>query len=440
MNPLTRYNRRQFLRQTALGGSLAGTAPAFVASTFHQLHAQADARATAAVTGKDGPILVVLQLAGGNDGLNTLVPYSNDDYQRARPNLGLKAPEVLKLNDHFGFHPGLRGFQELHDAGQLAILHAVGYPNPNRSHFRSTEIWATATDSQRVERHGWIGRYFDHACAGADPTVGIAIGRQLPQAFGARVPKGISLDNPNAYRFMEGDAGDDGEEKTYREMAEGMDPSQLIGNSGGSIGSLAGRAQADVDPIDFLERTALAAQISSDRIRSVADRVPTMATYPSGSLAQSLRLVAKLIGGQLGTRVFYVSQGGYDTHTNQRANHERLLRELGDSLRAFMQDLKAQGSQDQVLVMTFSEFGRRVSENASAGTDHGAGAPLFVVGSRVKPGFHGIPPGLATAQRINGDVRFSTDFRQVYGTILEHWLKTPSSPVLGRSFPRLDFI
>jgi len=136
--------------------------------------------------------------------------------------------------------------------------------------------------------------------------------------------------------------------------------------------------------------------------------------------------------------VFYVSQGGYDTHTNQRSNHERLLRELGDSVRAFVQDLKAQGTLDQVLVMTFSEFGRRVSENASAGTDHGAGAPLFIVGSRVKPGFHGTPPSLATAHRLNGDVRFSTDFRQVYGTLLEQWLKTPSSPVLGRAFPSLN--
>jgi uncharacterized protein (DUF1501 family) len=435
----TLHTRRSFLRSTALGGSLAWTLPTFLAQTFDELHALAADSATAVATGKDSPILVVLQLAGGNDGLNTLVPFADDDYHRARPNLGLKAAEVLKLNDQLGLHPALAGFKELHDSGQLGIVQAVGYPNPNRSHFRSTEIWQTASDANKFERHGWIGRYFDHACPGADPTVGIAIGRQMPQSFAARRPAGVALEDPAGFRYVdgEGDAGGmaDGE-KFYRELARRDDPSMLTdaGNAGGSIGGISGRASSSGSPLDFLERTALDAQVSSDRIRAIAGKVKNRAAYPNGQLARGLQLVARLIGGGMPTRIYYVSQGGYDTHTNQPGAHDRLLHELGDSVKAFVADLRAQGNGDRVLVMTFSEFGRRVDENASRGTDHGAGAPLFVVGSKIKAGLHGRMPSLAPQDRLNGDVKFSTDFRSVYAAVLENWLRTPSASILGRKF------
>ncbi|HRI14449.1 MAG TPA: DUF1501 domain-containing protein [Verrucomicrobiota bacterium] len=442
MNHPALHTRRSFLRSTALGGAFTCSVPSFLAATFDQLHAQAADRATAPVTGRDGPILVVLQLAGGNDGLNTVVPYSNDHYQRARPKLALKAEAVLKLNDGIGLHPSLRGFKSLFDTGQLAIVQAVGYPNPNRSHFRSTDIWMTATDSDRVSNLGWIGRYFDNACAGADPTVGLAVGRQSPLAFAAKKPTGVALENPEAYRFADLDEPATGERAAsgafYRQMNASFDDSESA-TAGGSVGMVGGTPVA-VSPLDYLERTALDAQVSSDQIRKVSSGTKNAATYPASKLGNDFRLIARLIAGGLGTRVYYVSQGGYDTHTNQAAAHARLLGDMGDAVAAFITDLKQLGQDQRVLLLTFSEFGRRVAENASAGTDHGAAAPLFIVGSRVKAGLHGPAPALAPDSLQRGDVRYQTDFRSVYASVLERWLKTPSAPILGRQFTTLDLL
>src|SRR5437763_11068886 len=196
------HTRREFLRTSVLGGALSWTVPAFLANTFAAMQAEAVDSATQVATGRDSTILVVLQMAGGNDGLNTVVPHTNDYYHRARPKIGLAEKQVLKLNDEVGLNSSLEGFKELYDAGQLAVIQGVGYPNPNRSHFRSTEIWQTASDAGRFEKYGWLGRYFDSACAGCDPTVGVNIGRQMPQAFTAKKPIGVSLDNPQNYRFI----------------------------------------------------------------------------------------------------------------------------------------------------------------------------------------------------------------------------------------------
>ena len=200
-NEITLQTRREFLRSTVLGSALSWTVPTFLADTFAVLQAGAADSATQIATGKDATILVVLQMAGGNDGLNTLVPFANDDYHRARPKLGFSAEQVLKLNDQLGFHSALTGFKDLYDAGHLAVMQGVGYPNPNRSHFRSTEIWQTASDSDKVEKYGWLGRYFDNCCSGADPMMGVTIGSQLPQAFFAKTPTGICFNNPQTYRF-----------------------------------------------------------------------------------------------------------------------------------------------------------------------------------------------------------------------------------------------
>ncbi len=201
-NEITLQTRREFLRTTVLGSALSWTVPAFLAEHLAALQAEAADSATQIATGKDATILVVLQMAGGNDGLNTVVPYANDFYHQARPQIGLPAGKILKLNDDIGFHGALTGFKDLYDAGNLAVVQGVGYPNPNRSHFRSTEIWQTASDSDKIEKYGWLGRYFDNACAGADPTVGVTIGSQLPEAFFAKTPKGICFNNPQNYRFM----------------------------------------------------------------------------------------------------------------------------------------------------------------------------------------------------------------------------------------------
>lgn len=439
-NELSLKTRREFLRTTVLGGAVSWTVPAFLAHTFSALQSEAANSAKQIATGKDSTILVILQMAGGNDGLNTVVPFTNDYYAKARPRLRVPERNVLKIDEQLGLHPNLKGFKELYDQGHLSIIQGIGYPNPNRSHFRSTEIWQTASDANKFEKHGWLGRYFDNACKGADPTVGVNIGRQMPQAFAAKKPIGVSLDNPQNYRFMTTDRPEADEmetsEQSYRKLNQPGSRAEMAdeSNSGASIGAVAGTVTHQGSPLDFLERTALDAQVSSDKIRAISGKVENKATYPATQLAGSLKLVARLIGGGLPTRIFYVSQGGYDTHTNQGGAHERLLTDLGDSVKAFVEDMKAQGNLGRVLLMTFSEFGRRVDENASGGTDHGAASAMFMVGSKVKAGLHGKYPSLAPADLVNGDLKFNTDFRSVYAGVLESWLKTPSAPILGRKF------
>jgi uncharacterized protein (DUF1501 family) len=376
-------------------------------------------------------------MAGGNDGLNTVVPHSNDFYFKARPRIAIQAKDILKLNDAVGLNPSLTAFKELYDAGQLSVIQGVGYPNPNRSHFRSTEIWQTASDSEKFEKYGWVGRYFDNACSGCDPTVAVNIGRQMPQAFSAKTPKGVSVDNPQNYRFIGSDENANKMEASFRELNERED----VENSGGSIAAINGpAARTKGSPLDFLERTALDAQVSSDQIRAISSRIENKATYPGSQLGNSLKLVAKLIGGGLPTRIFYVSQGGYDTHTNQAGAHGRLLKDMGDSVKSFCDDLKAQGNMGRVLVMTFSEFGRRVSDNANGGTDHGAAAPMFVIGNKVKAGLLGTHPSLAPNDLYQGDIKYTTDFRSVYAGVLEQWLKTKSEPILGKKFQPLQLV
>ncbi|MEY2466737.1 MAG: hypothetical protein QOD03_1258 [Verrucomicrobiota bacterium] len=434
---ITLQTRREFLRGTVLTSALAWTVPTFLANTFSALQADAADRATQIATGKDSTILVILQMAGGNDGLNTVIPHSNDFYFKARPRIAIQAKDVLKLNDAVGLNPSLTAFKELYDAGQLSVIQGVGYPNPNRSHFRSTEIWQTASDSEKFEKYGWVGRYFDNACSGCDPTVAVNIGRQMPQAFSAKTSKGVSVDNPQNYRFIGSDENANKMEASFRELNERED----VENSGGSIAAINGpAARTKGSPLDFLERTALDAQVSSDQIRAISSRIENKATYPGSQLGNSLKLVAKLIGGGLPTRIFYVSQGGYDTHTNQAGAHGRLLKDMGDSVKSFCDDLKAQGNMERVLVMTFSEFGRRVSDNANGGTDHGAAAPMFVIGNKVKAGLLGTYPSLAPNDLYQGDIKYTTDFRSIYAGVLEQWLKTKSEPILGKKFQPLQLV
>jgi uncharacterized protein (DUF1501 family) len=446
-NEIMLQTRREFLRSTVLGSALSWTVPAFLANTLTALQAEAADSATQIITGKDSTILVVLQMAGGNDGLNTVVPYANDFYHRARPKIGLPAQQVLALNSEIGFHGAMKSFKDLYDAGNLGVVQGVGYPNPNRSHFRSTEIWQTASDSNRIEKYGWLGRYFDNDCAGADPTVGVTIGSQLPEAFFAKSPKGVCFNNPQNYRFISNGSAT---EESYKKLNELEMSSPLPDggptmiseeNSGGSISSLAaGMPMQGGRAIDFISRTALDAQMSSDKVRAIAAKVQNQAVYPGSQLGNSLKLVAKLIGGGLPTRIYYVSQGGYDTHTNQLNSQQRLLGDLADSTKAFVDDMKAQGNMPRVLVMTFSEFGRRVSENANGGTDHGAAAPMFIVGDKIKTGLLGRYPSLAPQDLYQGDVKYNVDFRNVYASVLETWLKTKSAPILGRQFEPLPIV
>lgn len=445
--------RREFLRTTVLGSALAWTVPSFIAQTFSSLHAEALNSATQTATGKDSPILVIIQLAGGNDGLNTVIPYSNDFYYKARPTLNVPGKNQLTLNDQVALPATMPEFKGLFDAGHLAVINGVGYPNPNRSHFRSTEIWQSASDAEKAESHGWIGRYFDNCCQGADPTVGIAIAGQTPQAFIAEHPTGISLDNPRNYRFVSSSnkmkGAVDNEEYFYRQLnkmdtTHGGEPGVAGGgggeiepNAGGSIGAVAGSVSTSGSNLDFLERTAMDAQISSDKIRAILSKAPTQASYPPYGLANNLRMISQLIAAGMTTRVYYVSLGGFDTHTNQAGAHDRLLTELSRSVDAFVADLKAQGNFDRVMLMTFSEFGRRVAQNGSGGTDHGTAAPMFLIGPKLKPGIIGEYPSLDPKNLDQGDLKFSTDFRRVYATLLDKWLKAPSEKILARKFDNL---
>jgi uncharacterized protein (DUF1501 family) len=315
-------------------------------------------------------------------------------------------------------------------------VQGVGYPNPNRSHFRSTEIWECATDSDKVSKTGWLGRYFDNACAALatpDPTVGVAVSREQPQAFFAERNCGISLSSPQAYRWA-----NDSDPAALSLFADlnGPDNGSM---SGASIGTPGGRAQpaAEENALDFLERTALDARISSDKITKLAGNGRT-GDYPPSPLGQSLSLVSRMIAGGLTARVYYVSHGGFDTHNNQAGAHQRLLSELDAALKAFFADLGKLGQAQRVCLLTFSEFGRRVAENASAGTDHGTAAPLFVMGAGVKPGLYGRHPSLSDLDQ--GDLKFTTDFRSVYATVLNRWLKAPAEKILGRAFDDAGFM
>ena len=432
----TLHTRRKFLRTSMLGAAASWTLPVFLEKTFFALDALAADAMTQATSGRDDTILVVLQLAGGNDGLNSVVPFVDDAYHRVRPKLALPPDKILKLDSEIGLNPRLTGLKSLYDSGQLAIVQGVGYPNPNRSHFRSTEIWQTASDANRVKTEGWLGRYFDNCCRGAEPTVGVAISEQSPQAFSAKIPTGVTFSHPEQFRWK-ASMGADGkplseEEAFYRQLIGGAEEKPSLAADGNSISSLPGQFHNDATTEDFLRRTALDAQLSSDKILAIARKYKSNVPYPQTPLGASLNLIGRMIAGGLATRVYYASQGGFDTHAGQIGSHDRLMAVVNEAIAAFVADLKQQGNFERVLLMTFSEFGRRVAENANNGTDHGTAAPMFLLGGRVKPGLFGKQPSLTDLD--NGDLKFNIDFRSVYANVLEQWLKTKSQPILGRKF------
>ncbi len=364
---------------------------------------------------KDRSIFVLIQLAGGNDGLNTLAPFEDDRYYRLRPRLALKKSEIIGIADNLGFHPACRELATLYGDGKLGIIQNVGYPNPNRSHFRSSEIWETASDSDDYLANGWLGRYFDNNCKSAreesDPQ-GVHVGGDTPQSFSSEIPHNLF-----------------GIRRLNRRKGNG--------NSQELLENLA-RISPQNESAGFLSHTLMNTLVTEKRVRKIASRYRPQSEYPSTRLGNSLRGVSAMIASGLETRVYFVSQTGYDTHANQKQIHKRLLGELSGALGAFQNDLKAHGLEDQVLTMTFSEFGRRPAENNGGGTDHGTAAPLFVMGSRLKNNLLGTPPNLDIGKKE--DLAHSTDFRQVYATVLDNWLECSSESVLGQKFKPLPFV
>ncbi|MGF1678668.1 MAG: DUF1501 domain-containing protein [Candidatus Methylacidiphilales bacterium] len=420
--------RRDFLKSTLTGVAASWTLPSFLHHTAWSME-QANASSNLqAATGRDHPILVVLQLGGGNDGLNTVIPYTQDAYFKARPQLKVDPARVLRLNDSLGLHPALSGIRTLFDEGRAAIINGVGYPNPNRSHFRSMEIWHTASDADKNEYYGWLGRYFDNTCGGEpEPTLGIALSNAPPQAFHGVQQIGISMRHPKSYQFI-GESGDIGMDEGDHSMSG--DSIQELGSAapGNDVGS----------PLDFLKRTTMDAEVSSETIRSITARQKNSLEYPRTRLANDLSLVAQLIAGGMPTRIYYVNLGGFDTHANQQNAHERLLKEFSEAVTAFCGDLNNLGLLDRVLVMSFSEFGRRVAENASGGTDHGVAGPMFLFGGALKAGLHGEYPSLTDLNK--GDLKHRVDFRSVYATVLDRWMNVSSRDILKREFPHLGII
>jgi uncharacterized protein (DUF1501 family) len=407
-------NRRDFLARTLQGSTLLAltpTVPEFLANT-----------ARAAEAGKE-TILVVLEMTGGNDGLNTVIPYADPLYHKARPTLGFTKQQVLRVDDHVGLHPALASLNRLLQKGSLAAVQGVGYPNPDRSHFESMDIWQSA-DVRRQQSSGWIGRSVPdlQKKTGNIPVLQVGSGR-LPLALRGAPGGVVSIDNGQAYQL---DLGrDPARREPRRKLLEDM-ASPAAGGPGDDL-------------LQFVRRRQLQTYTTLDRLQEVLESIRKQGAQwnPSG-LAQNLSLVARLIERGFGTRVFYATHGNFDTHSGQAPMHEKLLRELGDAVNIFFDQLERSGHAKRVLLMTFSEFGRRVQENGSKGTDHGAASCLFVAGPAVKAGAVGKHPSLADLD--SGDLKHHTDFRQVYATLLDGWLGCDSRAVLGDSFRHIELL
>lgn len=398
-------NRHQFLRAAGIT-ALSTTVPTFLHKTGLLL--AADPRAKAPT---DERVLVLVQLAGGNDGLNTVVPYADDRYYRVRPRLGISRDKVLPLNDTLGLHPEMVELRRLYEEGGLGIVTNVGYPNPNRSHFKSMDVWETATSPEKVGRTGWIGRYFDGQPKTASGSMlGLRIGEQAALTLKGERPGVVTFANPSLL-----------DNRAEGALARGLE----------KLGQF---EQTGIEALDYIQRTASATSDLSRRIREATQGVRETVQYPPYSLCQSLRLVARMVAARMPTLVYYVTLGGFDTHAAQAGPHAGLLQELSEALSLFRQDLKSTGNLDRVLLMTFSEFGRRFEENKQAGTDHGTANILFLLGGKAKPGFHGSPPDLGKLDD-QGDLIYKTDFRSVYAGVLKHWLQADPEKIVGTFDP-----
>jgi uncharacterized protein (DUF1501 family) len=442
------FTRRDLLRHGLVLASAAVTLPTFLDGT---------ARAMAAALGPlaslpgvpDDRILVVVQLSGGNDGLNTVVPFGMSEYYRARREIAIPEKDVLRLSggDGLGLHPQLAPLKGMYDEGLLGVVQGVGYPNPNRSHFKSMDIWHTADEDAAGE--GWLGRYIDSQCCGfgkgesgkaepvlAGPNVdgssdaasgppGLAIGRTAPLALEGRLVRPVSFESAELFRWT----GADGS-KALREAYEVLSKREAGEGPAATPGSNA----------EFLVRTSLDAQVSSDLIRKAVAKKPGT-TFPTTELGRQLSMVASMIRAGLKTRVYYVSHGSFDTHSAQGAGngrHANLLGQWAQAMKAFYAELKAQGNDTRVMAMSFSEFGRRVKQNESQGTDHGTAAPMFLFGPMVRQGVIGEHPSLRDLDQ--GDLKHTIDFRSVYAGVLEGWLKSDAKAVLGGSWRALPVV
>jgi uncharacterized protein (DUF1501 family) len=413
-------SRRTFLQQGAALVAAGWAVPSFVAETSRVLQGGSFGGgmvSTAQAAGRR--ILVIVQLAGGNDGLNTVIPYANPAYAAARPGLAIAPGSVLSLTDQIGLHPGLPRLKSRYTQGQVAIVQGVGYPNPDRSHFRGTAIWESAVPD-RLEPTGWMGRYLQSCnCAVNGHLEGMSVGGSLAApTFWTEMSLVPAVANLGSFRYAGAYLGSE-QQRTFE-----------INTLRQALAQANGRPEAEM-----VRQGILTALTSADNLSTAAAGHTPIGAYPSSSFGQSMKLVSQLIAADVGTSIFYVSLGGFDTHAAQLSEHASLLATLDASIEAFLQDMEHVGKLNDVTLMTFSEFGRRVAQNGSAGSDHGAAAPMLVVGGGVRGGLLGTYPSLTDLN--DGDLRMQVDFRSVYGTVLQDWLGVSPATILGGTFPTL---
>ena len=402
--------RRRFLQSSALASTLL-LVPKF-------LHALDRPETGLAAMLRDAPggkarRLIVVQLSGGNDGLNTVIPYRNDLYFKARPTLALKETAgILPLSGDLGLHPKMTGLKGLYDQGQLAVLNAVGYPNPDRSHFRSMDIWQTGSGSEQLLATGWLGRYLDSSCAGcALPYQALEVDDTLSLALKGQFRKGLAVKNPSKFHQLT--------QSRYLSRLSQEKP-----------------AATATSELDYLYKTLAETASSAEYLYEKAKVHASTATYPATELGRNLKTTAELISSGVESRVYYLALSGFDTHVRQHEQQGRLLGELSDGLAALAADLQKNSEWENTLVMVFSEFGRRVTQNASNGTDHGTANNVFLLsGALRKPGLLNAPASLADLDQ--GDLRYQVDFRSLYASILTDWLGADDKVVLGPGIERL---
>jgi len=399
-------SRREFIQKSALTTIGTMLIPNFLKGFEQQAFSLQQAQ-------YQGKILVMVQLSGGNDGLNTIVPFRNDIYYRERPSIGIKADKVSKLNDEIGLNPALEAIRGLYDNGSMQIINNVGYPNPDRSHFRSMDIWQTGSSSSEYLKSGWLGRYLDAQCSvKCEPYAAIEVDDSLSLALKGSKVKGMAVQNPA---------------QLYRQTKNPF------------LEKLATVNHEEFDNVNYLYKTLSETISSADYIYEKSKIYQSKATYPPTDLGKRMKTISELIHSGLQTQVYYVSHGSFDTHVNQVTQQERLLKQYAEAMHIFMDDLKTNGRTDDVMVMTFSEFGRRVKQNGSNGTDHGTANNVFLMGGKLKTDSTLMQaPDLQNLDE--GDLKYKVDFRDIYSTVLDKWLQTDPVAVLGKRFEGLGFV
>lgn len=397
-------DRRKFIKNSAIA-STSLFVPSFLQAKINRNPAQS----------RDGKILIIIQLSGGNDGLNTIIPYQNDLYYKARPQLAIPAKELIKIDGELGFNPALEAIRPLYDEGLISVVNNVGYPNPDRSHFRSMDIWHTASNSDEYLSTGWLGRWLDSSCHPCDtPYKAIEVDDNLSLALKGHNQKGFAMSNPNRLKRA-------AENKFLSLAADRFHPEHADEN------------------VRYLYKTLIETQASANYLYEQAKIHKSNISYPVTQFGNDLKQIAELITADTNTSIYYASLTGFDTHANQKNQQARLLKQYADGVAALVKDLKQNNLLKDTLIFTFSEFGRRVKQNASNGTDHGTANNLFIIGEKLqKAGFFNSGPNLQDLD--NGDLIYQVDFRQIYATIIENWLENNAEAILNQPFKTLPII